>query len=239
MPTTSNLKDSRVARGELHLEDCASTTGALVPFNCAPTSVAIKPGTTTGNSGTTLTALCGEDFPPEDATGDSNSATMDLTLVSDFLEQGLVAYSWKCAGEKKFEWIPNGDSAQVWKGTVEVTPIEVGGEVGKRLTPTVSWKITSLQLPALYGGKMWLGAKVTGITAPTAPSKIWTFTPSNAMPFADLAALKSDSLVGDAGSKKPARDFTTGEYVELAAVGGVSVKAHFKATGGWAPGAAV
>lgn len=240
----ARVADSRVRFGSLKLEDCANP-GTFLTFDCVPTAVAIVPGNEENAGEDSIEVLCGSTTGGSSGS-ENNTATLNITLISDFLEQGLVAYSWKCAGERKFEWVPNSRTikvpgqpdanapAQVWEGTVQVQPIEVGGEVNQRLTPSVSWNITSLMLPALYGGGQWLGPQVAGVTPPTSPALEWLFTPGNAMPFADLATLKADGAVGDAGGSRPNRDFTTGEYATIK--GGTKV--HYTMAGGWAANAA-
>jgi hypothetical protein len=223
----------------------ADEHGVLQEFSCQSTAVAIRPGSQETGGEEPLEVLCGSEVGGSSATSD-RSATLEITLVSDFLEAGLVAQSWRAEGDRAFEWTPNGapvkvpgqadanTPAQKWTGTVKVLPIEVGGTVNERLTPSVSWDLTSLNLPALYGGGLWMGAAVSGIDAPTSGGLEWKWSPANALPFADLAALKADANVGDAGPSKPNRDFTTGEYAVIK--GGTTV--HYAATGGWAAGEA-
>jgi hypothetical protein len=71
-------------------------------------------------------------------------------------------------------------------------------------------------------------ATISGVTAGT-PG---TFQPSGVTPPADLAALKADAVVGDAGSNKPVAAWVTGESVLLG-----TGSAHWDGTA-WLAGAA-
>ena len=76
----------------------------------------------------------------------------------------------------------------------------------------------------------------TGFDAPVA-GLVWTLAPSGAVypaTVTSLVSLKSDPVLGDAGTGAPSRDFTVGEYI----VGpGSSGDIHYTA-GAWASGAA-
>jgi hypothetical protein len=226
---------SKVATGKLELSyDGGSTYTA---FDCQPTSVAITPGDSGGNAADEIEVLCGEK-DSEGASAASRTATLDITLISDFLAKGLVAFSWAHAGQKvQFKWTPNTvtDATHVWQGTVEVSAIEVGGEVNQRLTPSVSWNITALRMPPTYGGLWYLGGPpLTGITAPIGVGNLeWTMVPAGAAPPADLAALRAHPVIGNAGTAKPGADFTTGQFVTL----GDGSKASWTTAGGWIVGA--
>jgi hypothetical protein len=87
---------------------------------------------------------------------------LDITAIQDFLDEaGLVAFSWKNAGQEvPFEWIPNGaEATEKWVGKVTVNPpIPVGGDANTRLVDSVSWTITELTLPPALGGAVFIGA---------------------------------------------------------------------------------
>lgn len=73
---------------------------------------------------------------------------------------------------------------------------------------------------------------IAGVTVPSA-GLIWTFDPLNAALPADLAALKADTAVGDAGTNQASRTFTTGEYIAIAS----GVQCSWNGTA-WVAGAA-
>jgi hypothetical protein len=187
-------------------------------FSCQPTSVAIAPDNTAGGTGTDLEVLCGEKLT--DA-GDAASfaANLVITAIQDFTNAaGLVSTSWKKnATTVPFEWQPTAAAADKWTGKVTIAALEVGGEVGARLTTPATWGITELFLPARMGGAQvipsLLGAvPITSVTA-GAPG---SFAPGNATLPSSLAALKANSTVGDAGTSKPGSAWTQGQYVVLA-----------------------
>lgn len=237
MPST--LVDSRVKSGTLRLEDPSDASGWR-DVSCAPSSVAVTPSSSTTAAGDSLEVLCGLKFAG-DSGQDNNEATLDLTIVSDFLKAGIVQWSWKHAGENMhFEWIPNSSpdspataTSVTWKGTVLVQPIQVGGEVNTRLTPSVSWQISSLQLPPDYGGTWWIVAPpIQSIKVPATGQKRWTYDPNSATAPASLGDIKAHTAIGDTGASLPARDFTVGEYALLSD----RTHVHYKAAGGWAAG---
>ena len=226
------VTDSRVNRGSLKIADCA---GTLQEYSCQPTSVAITPGTEEGSSGDEVTVLCGDKVTGA-GTAANKTAQLEITAISDFLDcDGFVANSWKCAGVRAFEWTPNKekDPTHVWKGTVTVQEIPVGGEVNARLQPSITWDVETLFLPPCYGGTQWMGPLPRGFTAPTAPALEWKLDPVGAIAPATLALLKADPTLGDAGGDRPTRDFTTGEFFLL---GDGRTHVHYTAATGWATG---
>ena len=58
----------------------------------------------------------------------------------------------------------NATPANDWTGKVKVQAIETGGEINKRLTSDLEWKITQLKLPTAMGG-----AYVIGVADPVTP----------------------------------------------------------------------
>ena len=200
------VTDSRVRKGILTLDGQA--------FSCQPTSVSINPGQTTGNTDE-LEVLCGDKIT--DATSGEVTATLDFTAIQDFTDAaGLIAFSWTHNGQTvDFEWQPTGDATDKWTGKVVVQALQVGGEVGARLTNDASWSITELHLPPRLGGQQVIPASltvaITGVTAGTPGS----FQPGHATIPADLTALKANSVVGDAALSGTAA-WTSTQYVTLA-----------------------
>jgi hypothetical protein len=84
---------------------------------------------------------------------------------------------------------------------------------------------------ASWNGTVWVSgpstAPLTGVSAGTPGS----FAPMGSAPPATLAALKSNTVVGDSGTSKPGAAWTTGQYVNL----GDASKAHWNGTA-WATG---
>lgn len=91
----------------------------------------------------------------------------------------------------------------------------------KNVSPTGQPPVTYLQRVAPV-------VAISGVTAGSPGS----FTPGNATLPANLAALKADPVVGDAGTSKPGATWTTGQYVVL----GDASQAHWNGTA-WAVGA--
>ena len=206
MPVT----DSRVKTGVLTVDGS--------DFSCQPTSAAITPSNTAGGGGTELEVLCGDKLTDAGSAEDF-TATLDLTAVADWSNAaGLIALSWNKNGQTvDFEWQPTNQASDKWTGKVKVTAIQVGGTVGERLQPTISWDITELNMPPRLGGKQVIPyvppvIQPTGVTGGTPGA----FTPAGATPPADLAAIKAHGNIGDAalaGATTPA--FTAGQYVVL------------------------
>ena len=204
--------DSRVRAGVLTV--CGSD------FSCQPTSVAITPSTTAGAAGNELEVLCGDKLT-DGGNAEDFTANLDITAIADFTNAaGLIALSWNSNGtECDFEWQPTADSADKWTGRVKIQAIAVGGTVGERLQPTISWEITELTMPSRLGGKQVIPyvppvVQPTGVTGGT-PGQ---YTPGTATAPADLAAIKAHSNIGDAalgasGAAQPA--FGSGEYMLL------------------------
>lgn len=66
-------------------------------------------------------------------------------LIQDFTDPaGVIAYSWDHAGETvPFVWAPAGALGPSYAGNVVVRPLEVGGDVNKRLENELEWVITA------------------------------------------------------------------------------------------------
>jgi hypothetical protein len=186
-------------------------------FSCQPTSVSIQPQNNAGTAGNELEVLCGEKLT--DA-GDAASfaANLVITAIQDFTNSaGLVAKSWKENGQTlPFEWQSTSQVADKWKGKIVVTAVEVGGEVGQRITTPVSWTITELFLPPRLGGMQVIpggigSVPITGVTAGIPGS----FAPGDATLPSSFESLTANSVVGDDGSAKPGASWTSGQYVVL------------------------
>jgi len=198
--------------------------------------VAIVPGSDDTGAADSIEVLCGDTLT---GSGSSKPAdTLQISAIQDWdaaAAKSFSAFTWAHRGETvKFTWQPTADAATKWEGTVTIdVPAQVGGTVGERLTADVSYPIASLSVvPAGFGTGYGAPAS-TGFTAPTSSAKEWMVAPAGATVPASLAALKADAVLGDAGTGKPSRDFTTGEFFTV----GDGSKAHFKSSA-WAAGAA-
>ena len=112
-----------------------------------------------------------------------------------------------------FDYLPDESGTLTYPASADT------GDV-KNPSPTGQPSVTYLQREAA-------GVAVTGVTA----GSPGTFQPGNATLPASLAALKADTVVGDAGSNKPSANWTTGQHVIL----GDASHAHWNGTA-WAVG---
>lgn len=113
-------------------------------FSCQPTAVKI---TTAKNVEEGQETLCG-DTEPDTVTYDK---TLELTVIQDWSDpDGLIAYSHEHEGEVvPFTWAPAGATGgPTYSGTVQVDPLDIGGDVAARLTSDGAWAIVSLDAPA-------------------------------------------------------------------------------------------
>ena len=68
--------------------------------------------------------------------------TMALVAVQDFDDPaGFVNFTWTNQGEKvPYSWTPN-EGGPTFSGVVTVWPVELGGDVAKRLTTEAEWEL--------------------------------------------------------------------------------------------------
>ena len=224
-----SITDSRLKSGSLTL-----TVGAdSIAVSCQAKNVSIDPDQEGGDD--RIEVLCG------DVTGGSASARdiLHIENIQDFTDPaGVQAFLWRHRGRTAdFSWAPDKTTA-AWTGKVTVVAPQVGGDVNKQLDYSIDLPILEHTQPFTGFGTGAIDPSgivvITGITAPVAPALEWRLAPLAATLPADLAALKGHTLVGDAGTSKPSRDFTQGEFLTL----GDGSKASYKTSGGWAAGAA-
>lgn len=223
------VTDSRLKSGSLSL----SVGHDTVLVSCQAKNVYVDPDQDGGDD--RIEVLCG------DVLGGSATAkdVLHIENIQDFTDPaGVQAFLWRNRGRAAtFSWAPDKTTA-AWTGKVTVIAPQVGGDVNKQLD-------YSIELPIMEHTKPFDGfgtgqidpsgvVVIAGILAPTGPALEWVFNPLASTLPATLAVLKGHTVVGDAGTAKPSRDFTVGEFVLL----GDGSKAHFKTTGGWATGAA-
>lgn len=104
-------------------------------FATQASNVTLTPDTS--EDGDTLEVLSGDTILPEERT----AWTLNLGLIQDFTSPaGLIQYSYDNAGDVvAFSWKPDGADAFTVTGSVKVRPIELGGDVGARLTTSAEW----------------------------------------------------------------------------------------------------
>jgi hypothetical protein len=200
---------SRLDKGVLTLTPQAgSSSTAKFEAACQSTGVVIKPGSD-AKAEDSITTLCGDV-----ATGTSSATpkdTLEITAIQDWdaaTAQSFSAFTWAHRGETvDWSWQPN-SSAAVWKGKAKIElPFEVGGEVGGRLTSSVSWPITALTPPTGFGA----GYGATPDKSKAAPGDVFpaeaTVTASDASNAAKLAALGYTA--------SPASAWSTGQKITI------------------------
>ena len=81
---------------------------------------------------------------PDPAPETSISWALNIDAIQDFEEPtGLVNYLYDNAlDEQLFEWIPLTPDGTKWAGTVQIIPLEVGGDVAVQV-------VTSVELPVV------------------------------------------------------------------------------------------
>lgn len=146
------ITESRVKNGSLLLDGDE--------YGTQPTNVTISPEqASSGSENDDIEVLVGLVSSGGDSAEDL-AANLKLTAIQDFANaDGLISFSWQNNGlEKPFVWKPNASSANDWSGKVKVVAVETGGDVNKRLTTDIEWKITQLKLPTAMGGAYVIGA---------------------------------------------------------------------------------
>lgn len=70
----------------------------------------------------------------------TRTATVSCTVFQDLVTSGLVPYSWANKGEQvPFEYVPNTVAGKKITGTVQVEPIDVGGDVDSDAESEFEW----------------------------------------------------------------------------------------------------
>ena len=157
------ITESRIKNGSLLL--------ATEEYGTQPSNIRIVPETEdSGKDNDDIEVLVGLISSGGGAAEDL-TATLQMTAIQDFTNpDGLISFSWQNNGaEVAFVWKPNATSANDWAGKIKVKAIETGGDVNKRLTVDVEWKITQLKLPTAMGGAYVIG------TAEATEDEDWDF----------------------------------------------------------------
>lgn len=195
-------------------------TVTALDISCYVNNAGIEVSKTTGDQ---TTKLCGVSRPGVTTYEYTLTGNVDVDLAN---AAGLLALSWDSPGtSQSFEFIPNTALGTVFSGTLVIDPLNVkADDYGGDLTSDFSWVIVGKPSRVVNGGAV----AISGVTAGTPGS----FQPGNATIPANLAALKADPVVGDAGTNKPSAAWTTGQSVNLA-----SGSAHWDGTA-WVTGVA-
>lgn len=119
--------DSRLGPGTLKLE--------AVEFNTQVSACRLTPSVDSEDGTPTLAV-------PDPAPEASVSWALNIDAIQDFTEAaGLVNYLMDNAlSEVAFEWMPLTSDGTKYAGTVQILPIEIGGEVAVQV-------VTSVELP--------------------------------------------------------------------------------------------
>jgi hypothetical protein len=197
-------------------------TGTEIDVSCQVNNLVL---TQAPNRGDSKVMLCG--------TTKAGSVTYDKTLEGnldldlDAGAEGLFYLSQQYPGsEQSFAFTPNTAGGDTAAGTLILDPMDFGSTegYGAIMGSDVSWIVTDVTITPGTGGAV----AVSGVTAGTPGS----FQPGGATVPANLAALKADPVVGDAGTNKPSAAWTTGQSVLLG-----TGSAHWDGTA-WITGAA-
>jgi len=121
--------DSRLGPGTLKLE--------ANEFNTQAAAVRLTPSVDSADGTPTLAV-------PDPAPESSVSWALNIDAIQDFTEPaGLVNYLMDNAlSEVAFEWVPLTSDGVMYAGTVQIVPIEIGGDVAVQV-------VTSVELPVV------------------------------------------------------------------------------------------
>lgn len=197
------------------------TAGTLLDISCYVNNAGIEVSKSTGDQ---TTKLCGVSRPGVTTYTYTLSGNVDVDLAN---ASGLLALSWDNPGSsQEFEFVPNTELGTTFSGNLIIDPLNVqADEYGGDITSDFSWVIVGKPDRTAGGAG---SVAITGVTAGSPGS----FQPGNADVPANLAALKADSVVGDAGTNKPSAAWTSGQSVNLD-----TGSAHWDGTA-WLTGAA-
>jgi hypothetical protein len=85
--------------------------------------------------------LSGDPLPPES----EDPWTMALKAIQDFEDPaGFVNFTWVNQGvEVPYTWAPQGVTGPSFTGSVTIWPVELGGDVNKRLDVDAEWNLSA------------------------------------------------------------------------------------------------
>lgn len=121
----------------------SETPGPVFTASCQPTAVALVPTAT--DVGEAVEVLCGDEIPP-----DTNTTwAMTLTAIQDWgSETGFIP--WTLTNDlvtMPYTWAPNGPTGVTYTGNVQVRALQIGGDVGVRITSDATWPLTEAPTP--------------------------------------------------------------------------------------------
>lgn len=130
------VTQSKVRNGSLVLGGLDTSAGG-VEFACQASAVSIT--SDFEEDGDELETLCGDTVLPDT----TQTSTLKFTAVQDFEDAaGLVRWSWEHSLEVvEFSWTPDVTKTPRITGSVQARRLDLGGEVGKRLTSDAEWPI--------------------------------------------------------------------------------------------------
>jgi hypothetical protein len=129
------ITESRLKSGTLTID--------ALPFATQATNVRLVPKT--DEVGDPIEVLSGDEQSAEDET----TWSLVITAIQDFDDvDGFVRFAMDNAGTSvPFVWRPNASSTNQFTGTVKVRPVEIGGDVNKRLTTSAEWPLDGAPTP--------------------------------------------------------------------------------------------
>lgn len=79
---------------------------------------------------------------------ETESGTLNGTLIQDLYTGGIGEYTWTHAGEVvPFTYIPNTDLAAEWTGSVKLRRMNIGGDVKTSPTDDFEWPLVGIPTP--------------------------------------------------------------------------------------------
>lgn len=129
------ITESRLKAGTLTLD--------ALPFATQATNVRLVPST--DEVGDPIEVLSGDELTTDDET----TWSLVIEAIQDFDDvDGFVRFALDNANTLvPFVWRPNATSTNQFTGTVKVRPVEIGGDVNKRLSTTATWPISGAPTP--------------------------------------------------------------------------------------------
>lgn len=129
-----SITESRLKQGALVLDVGGE---GMAKFATQATNVVISPSTK--QDGEPLEVLDGN----KTTAASTTEWTLKAKAIQDFTDPaGLQAYSWEHDGETvPFTWTPT-QGGPVFSGNVTIQPLDVGGDVNKRIDVDVEWPLT-------------------------------------------------------------------------------------------------
>lgn len=116
------------------------TLGAVpLDVSCQVTTMAVEPSEEV-SGGDLIDVLCGEVLEDDETV--SVNFRLKGNLLQDLAAAGVVDFSWTNASDEvAFTFVPSTALAREVSGIVRVVPLKIGGEVKKRATSDLDWKI--------------------------------------------------------------------------------------------------